>query len=69
MIPAPADGRCREEGTFHGIGDEFRSGDAVVFAVAPGTAYGFGRGTTGSTATRVGRSEPPRPLVIRPGPW
>ncbi len=31
------------EGTFHGIGDEFRSGDAVVFAVAPGTAYGFGR--------------------------
>ncbi|MER5829853.1 pyridoxamine 5'-phosphate oxidase family protein [Streptomyces sp. NPDC002130] len=31
------------EGTFHGIGDEFRSGDAVVFAVAPDTAYGFGR--------------------------
>ncbi|MFI6005152.1 pyridoxamine 5'-phosphate oxidase family protein [Streptomyces sp. NPDC051366] len=31
------------EGTFHGIGDAFRKGDAVVFAVAPTTAYGFGR--------------------------
>ncbi|MGW4510200.1 pyridoxamine 5'-phosphate oxidase family protein [Streptomyces sp. NPDC004436] len=31
------------EGTFHGIGDAFRSGAAVVFAVAPATAYGFGR--------------------------
>lgn len=31
------------EGTFHGIGDAFRRGDAVVFAVAPATAYGFGR--------------------------
>ncbi|MEU6773200.1 pyridoxamine 5'-phosphate oxidase family protein [Streptomyces sp. NPDC046759] len=31
------------EGTFHGIGDAFRAGEAVVFAVAPATAYGFGR--------------------------
>ncbi|MFG3249515.1 pyridoxamine 5'-phosphate oxidase family protein [Streptomyces sp. NPDC048187] len=31
------------EGTFHGIGDAMRSGDAVVLAVAPATAYGFGR--------------------------
>ncbi|MFF3018969.1 pyridoxamine 5'-phosphate oxidase family protein [Streptomyces sp. NPDC057939] len=31
------------EGTFHGIGDAFRKGDAVLFAVAPDTAYGFGR--------------------------
>jgi nitroimidazol reductase NimA-like FMN-containing flavoprotein (pyridoxamine 5'-phosphate oxidase superfamily) len=31
------------EGTFHGIGDAFRRGDDVVFAVAPDTAYGFGR--------------------------
>ncbi|CAL9666762.1 hypothetical protein SUDANB176_07262 [Streptomyces sp. enrichment culture] len=31
------------EGTFHGIGDAFRKGDDVVFAVAPVTAYGFGR--------------------------
>ncbi|MCX4417609.1 pyridoxamine 5'-phosphate oxidase family protein [[Kitasatospora] papulosa] len=31
------------DGTFHGIGDAFRSGDAVVFAVTPSTAYGFGR--------------------------
>lgn len=31
------------DGTFHGIGEAFRSGDAVVFAVTPSTAYGFGR--------------------------
>ncbi|MER5811028.1 pyridoxamine 5'-phosphate oxidase family protein [Streptomyces sp. NPDC002033] len=31
------------EGTFHGIGEAFRTGDVVVFAVAPDTAYGFGR--------------------------
>ncbi|WP_030774440.1 pyridoxamine 5'-phosphate oxidase family protein [Streptomyces sp. NRRL F-2664] len=31
------------EGTFHGIGDAFRQGHAVVFAVSPTTAYGFGR--------------------------
>ncbi|MGW5343624.1 pyridoxamine 5'-phosphate oxidase family protein [Streptomyces sp. HUAS TT3] len=31
------------EGTFHGIGDAFRQGKAMVFAVAPTTAYGFGR--------------------------
>ncbi|KOY54580.1 pyridoxamine 5'-phosphate oxidase family protein [Streptomyces sp. XY332] len=31
------------EGTFHGLGDAFRKGDAVVFAVTPTTAYGFGR--------------------------
>ncbi|MFE6911505.1 pyridoxamine 5'-phosphate oxidase family protein [Streptomyces erythrochromogenes] len=31
------------EGTFHGIDDAIRQGNAVVFAVAPTTAYGFGR--------------------------
>ncbi|MEU1849441.1 pyridoxamine 5'-phosphate oxidase family protein [Streptomyces sp. NPDC019990] len=31
------------EGTFYGLGDELRGGDAVVYAVAPVTAYGFGR--------------------------
>ncbi|MEU3839528.1 pyridoxamine 5'-phosphate oxidase family protein [Streptomyces sp. NPDC028635] len=31
------------EGTFHGLGDALRKGDATVFAVAPSTAYGFGR--------------------------
>ncbi|MEU6478119.1 pyridoxamine 5'-phosphate oxidase family protein [Streptomyces sp. NPDC047017] len=31
------------EGTFHGIGDAFRNGDVLVYAVAPATAYGFGR--------------------------
>jgi general stress protein 26 len=40
------------EGTFHGIGDAFRKGDAVVFAVAPATAYGFGREDGVYTHTR-----------------
>ncbi|MFE3826589.1 pyridoxamine 5'-phosphate oxidase family protein [Streptomyces sp. NPDC059092] len=40
------------EGTFHGIGDAFRRGDAVVFAVAPVTAYGFGRDDGVYTHTR-----------------
>jgi general stress protein 26 len=31
------------EGTFHGISDALRKGNVVVFAVAPATAYGFGR--------------------------
>ncbi|MFF3429980.1 pyridoxamine 5'-phosphate oxidase family protein [Streptomyces sp. NPDC002602] len=40
------------EGTFHGIGDAFRAGHAVVFAVAPDTAYGFGRDDGLYTHTR-----------------
>lgn len=40
------------EGTFHGLGDAFRKGDAVVFAVAPATAYGFGRDGGVYTHTR-----------------
>ncbi|QES51771.1 pyridoxamine 5'-phosphate oxidase [Streptomyces venezuelae] len=40
------------EGTFHGLGDELRKGDAVVFAVAPTTAYGFGREDGVYTHTR-----------------
>ncbi|WP_251096393.1 pyridoxamine 5'-phosphate oxidase family protein [Streptomyces sp. Caat 7-52] len=40
------------EGPFHGIGDAFRKGDAVVFAVAPATAYGFGRDGGVYTHTR-----------------
>lgn len=40
------------EGTFHGIGDAFRKGTAVVFAVAPDTAYGFGRDDGVYTHTR-----------------
>ncbi|GGM16731.1 pyridoxamine 5'-phosphate oxidase [Streptomyces fumigatiscleroticus] len=40
------------EGTFHGLGDAFRKGDAVVFAVARGTAYGFGRDNGVFTHTR-----------------
>ncbi|MGP3975904.1 pyridoxamine 5'-phosphate oxidase family protein [Streptomyces sp. 8N114] len=31
------------EGTFYGMGDGIRKGDVLVFAVAPDTAYGFGR--------------------------
>ncbi|MFE9622838.1 pyridoxamine 5'-phosphate oxidase family protein [Streptomyces sp. NPDC006527] len=40
------------EGPFHGIGDAFRKGDAVVFALAPDTAYGFGRDDGVYTHTR-----------------
>ncbi|MDT0609141.1 pyridoxamine 5'-phosphate oxidase family protein [Streptomyces lancefieldiae] len=40
------------EGTFHGLGDAFRKGDDVVFAVAPATAYGFGRDDGRYTHTR-----------------
>ncbi|MFJ1747669.1 pyridoxamine 5'-phosphate oxidase family protein [Streptomyces sp. NPDC088116] len=40
------------EGTFHGIGDAFRKGDVTVFAVAPATAYGFGRDDGVYTHTR-----------------
>ncbi|PKV89683.1 pyridoxamine 5'-phosphate oxidase family protein [Streptomyces sp. TLI_146] len=40
------------EGPFHGLGDAFRKGDAVVFAVAPATAYGFGRDDGTYTHTR-----------------
>ncbi|MFE3518537.1 pyridoxamine 5'-phosphate oxidase family protein [Streptomyces sp. NPDC059166] len=40
------------EGTFHGIGDSFRTGSAIVFALAPVTAYGFGRKDGVYTHTR-----------------
>lgn len=40
------------EGTFHGISDAFRRGDALVFAVSPTTAYGFGRDDGVYTHTR-----------------
>ncbi|MEU6509038.1 pyridoxamine 5'-phosphate oxidase family protein [Streptomyces sp. NPDC046942] len=40
------------EGTFHGIGDALRTGDAVLFAVVPDTAYGFGRHDGVYTHTR-----------------
>ncbi|MFE5397917.1 pyridoxamine 5'-phosphate oxidase family protein [Streptomyces sp. NPDC056568] len=40
------------EGTFHGMGDHVRKGDVVVFALAPATAYGFGRDDGVYTHTR-----------------
>ncbi|MEW2164913.1 pyridoxamine 5'-phosphate oxidase family protein [Streptomyces sp. NPDC007084] len=40
------------QGTFHGIGDAVRKGDVLVFAVAPSTAYGFGRDDGVYTHTR-----------------
>ncbi|WP_031165550.1 pyridoxamine 5'-phosphate oxidase family protein [Streptomyces durhamensis] len=40
------------EGSFHGIGDAMRKGAVVVFAVVPGTAYGFGRREGVFTHTR-----------------
>jgi nitroimidazol reductase NimA-like FMN-containing flavoprotein (pyridoxamine 5'-phosphate oxidase superfamily) len=33
------------EGTWFGLGDAMRRGEAVVFRVAPSTAFGFGKGT------------------------
>lgn len=40
------------EGPFHGIGEAFRTGGVVVFAVTPATAYGFGRNDGVFTHTR-----------------
>ncbi|CAG6398987.1 pyridoxamine 5'-phosphate oxidase family protein [Streptomyces cocklensis] len=40
------------DGTFHGIGEAIRTGHVAVFAVAPGTAYGFGRDNGVYTHTR-----------------
>ncbi|AKZ53690.1 hypothetical protein SAM23877_0641 [Streptomyces ambofaciens ATCC 23877] len=40
------------EGTFHGMGDLVRKGDVMVFALAPATAYGFGRDDGVYTHTR-----------------
>ncbi|MFD8733896.1 pyridoxamine 5'-phosphate oxidase family protein [Streptomyces sp. NPDC059618] len=40
------------EGTFHGLGDAIRAGQATVFAVSPATAYGFGRDNGVYTHTR-----------------
>jgi len=40
------------EGTFHGIGNALRAGRTVAFAVAPTTAYGFGRDEGVYTHTR-----------------
>jgi len=33
------------EGTWFGLGDAIRSGDVLVYRVAPSTAFGFGKGT------------------------
>lgn len=33
------------EGTWFGLGNAIRGGDALVFRVAPETAFGFGKGT------------------------
>ena len=32
------------EGTWSGLGDTIRAGDALVYRVAPSTAFGFGKG-------------------------
>jgi hypothetical protein len=32
-------------GTWFGLGDAIRAGDALVYRVAPSTAFGFGKGT------------------------
>lgn len=37
------------EGTWFGLGDAIRSGKALVFRVAPSTAFGFGKGQFSQT--------------------
>jgi hypothetical protein len=32
------------QGTWFGLGDAIRSGNALVYRVAPATAFGFGKG-------------------------
>jgi general stress protein 26 len=34
------------EGTFHGLADTIRRGDALIYEVAPSRAFGFGKGRT-----------------------
>jgi hypothetical protein len=40
------------EGAFHGIDDAMRTGVSTVYAIAPTTSYGFGRGSGAFTHTR-----------------
>lgn len=40
------------EGTFFGLSDTIRCGDALVYRVAPSTAFGFGKGTFSQTRWR-----------------
>ena len=46
------------EGTWSGLGDAIRRNEALVFRVAPSTAFGFGKGTTYSQ-TRWGFRKSP----------
>jgi hypothetical protein len=39
-------------GTWFGLGDQIRRGDALVYRVAPATAFGFAKGTFGQTCWR-----------------
>ena len=40
------------EGTWFGLGDAIRGGNALVYRVAPSTAFGFGKGTFSQTRWR-----------------
>jgi len=43
------------KGTWFGLGDAIRSGGALVYRVAPATAFGFGKGTFSQTRWRFSR--------------
>ncbi len=43
------------EGFFFGLGDAIRGGNALVYRVAPSTAFGFGKGTFSQTRWRFSR--------------
>ena len=40
------------EGTWSGLGDTIRAGNALVYRVAPSTAFGFGEGERLAAETR-----------------
>ncbi|HEY2669274.1 MAG TPA: hypothetical protein VGJ07_02740, partial [Rugosimonospora sp.] len=40
------------EGTWFGLGDTIRSGDVLVYRIAPATAFGFGKGKFSQTRWR-----------------
>ncbi|HUF96753.1 MAG TPA: pyridoxamine 5'-phosphate oxidase family protein [Ilumatobacter sp.] len=47
------------EGTWHGLGDAIRDGNALVYRVAPSTAFGFGKGKQFSqTRWRFSQADP-----------
>ena len=55
------------DGTWSGLGDAIRRGEALVFRVAPSTAFGFGKGTPYSQTRWGFRKSPYQDLHPWPG--